>query len=172
LLYNRYMWIIFVFSMFFSACGYMFSGSGNFPAGIKNIYVTMLENRTSETGMENIVTNDLVYEFTKKNAKDTLANSKDRAEAILTGVIYSLGIDTISHKGTITSLERRVKVSISLRLTDQSGKIIWYRENVSAHETYDVVSDKLRTEQNRRAAISALSKRLAERVYNSLTDDF
>jgi len=172
LLSNRYyIWIIVLLGMFFSACGYIFTGSGNFPAGIRSIYVTILENRTSETGMENTFTNDLIYEFTKID-KDALAGSRDKADAILSGVIESLRIETISHKGTLTSLERRVKVSISLQLTDKGGKIIWYRKGISANEAYAVVSDKLKTEQNRRAAVSDLSKRLAERAYNSLTDDF
>lgn len=166
-----YLLIIFLLSGFFSACGYRFTGTGNFPAGVGNIYVTILENRTSETGVENIFTDDLIYEFTK-NDKDALAHSRDKADAILAGVIESLWIETISHKGTHTSRERRVKVSVSLNLTDPNGRIIWYRKGISANEAYEVVADKLATEQNKRLAISALSKRLAERVYNSLTDDF
>lgn len=166
-----YSWTIILLGLFFSACGYRFTGSGNFPAGIRNIYVTMLENRTIETGMENTFTNDLIYEFTKID-KEALAGSRDKAEAILAGVIDSLRIETISHKGTHTALERRVKVSISLQLTDQGGNIIWYKKGIAENEAYAVLPDKLKTEQNKRAAISALSKRLAERVYNSLTDDF
>lgn len=172
MLTNRYaLWSVVLLGMLFSACGYMFTGSGNFPADIRSIYVTILENRTSETGMENTFTNDLIYEFTK-NDKAALANSKDKADAILAGVIESLRIETISHRGTLTSIERRVQVSISLRLTDQTGKIIWFREGIVANETYNVVSDKLGTEQNRRTAIADLSKRLAEKIYNGLTDDF
>jgi hypothetical protein len=51
--------------MFLSSCGYRFVGSGSFPAGIKSVSIPILENRTSETGMENIITNDLIYEVTR-----------------------------------------------------------------------------------------------------------
>ena len=70
------------------------------------------------------------------------------------------------------SRERRVTVTVDLKLTNPEGRLIWSAIGVSANEAYDVMSDKLATEQNRRNAISVLSKRLAERVYSRLTDDF
>ncbi|MBW2568167.1 MAG: hypothetical protein JRD93_01845 [Deltaproteobacteria bacterium] len=168
---GKIIWIIFAilwFLAFFSACGYKFTGGGSLPHGIKTVYIVMLENHTSETGAENIFTNDLIYEFTKNNA----VASKDQADAYLSGVIKSMSIETISHAGTQTSLERRVKMAVDLKLTDTNGKVIWIGKDVSEDKEYDVISDKLATEQNRRDAISALSKRLAEKVHNRLTEDF
>jgi len=98
--------------MIVSACGYKFAGGGSFPAGIKSICVVTLENRTSETGAENIFTNDLIYEVTRGN-KIFLTN-KDKAEALLSGVIKSMDIKTISHKGTHSSLERRVTIKVDI----------------------------------------------------------
>ena len=120
--------------------------------------------------MENVFTNDIVYEFTR-NRKGALADM-DKADAILLGVIESMSIETISRKGISTSIERRVTVVISLKLKDREGKVIWSAESISAKEAYDVASDKIATEKNRRDAISALSKRVAEKIYNSLTDNF
>ena len=180
MLYNKYrkmwflkrrnIWIIFLFLMIISACGYKFTGGGSFPAGIKSICVVTLQNRTSETGAENIFTNDLIYEVTRDN-KVVLTN-KDKAEALLSGVIKSMNIKTISHKGTHSSLERRVTITVDVKLTDPNGTVIWYANDVSANEAYDVMSDKLATEQKKRNAISALSKRLAEKLYARITDDF
>jgi outer membrane lipopolysaccharide assembly protein LptE/RlpB len=170
LLKRNNIWIIFLLPMFFSACGYRFTGGGSFPAGIRSVCVSTFENRTSETGAENIFTNDLIYEVTRDNK--VVLISKDKAEALLSGVIKSMSIETISRKGTHSSLERRVTVTVDLKLTDPDGNIIWSAKDVSANEAYNVMSDKQATEQNRRNAISALSKRLAERLYVSITDDF
>ena len=156
--------------MSFSACGYRFVGSGSFPAGIKSVCIPILENRTSETGMENILTNDLIYELTRD--KKVSLTSRDQADALLSGVIKSMSIETISRTGTHSSLERRVKVTVDLKLTSPDGRVIWSARGVSANEAYDVMPDKLATQQNRRNAISVLSKRLAERVYGRITDDF
>jgi len=137
---------------------------------VKTVFITILKNHTSETGVENVFTNDLIYEFTRSR-KGALAGM-DRADAILLGVIESMSIETISRKGINTSIERRVTVVVSLKLTDRKGKAIWSAESISAKEVYDVASDKIATEKNRRDAISALSKRVAEKVYNRLTEDF
>lgn len=163
-------WIVFVLLMFSSACGYRFAGSGSFPAGIKSVRISILENRTSETGMENIITNDLIYEVTRD--KKVALTSMDKADALLSGVIRSMSIETISRTGTHSSLERRVTVTVDLKLTGPDGRVIWSARGVSANEAYDVMSDKPATEQNRRDAISVLSKRLAEKVYNRITADF
>ncbi len=163
-------WIVFALLMFSSACGYRFAGSGSFPAGIKSVRISILENRTSETGMENIITNDLIYEVTRD--KKVALTSMDKADALLSGVIKSMSIETISRRGTHSSLERRVTVTVDLKLTGPNGRVIWSARGVSANEAYDVMSDKLATEQNRRDAISVLSKRLAEKAYNRITADF
>ena len=169
---RRNIWIILFLPIFFSACGYRFTGGGSFPAGIKSICVVTLENRTSETGAENIFTNDLIYEVTRDNK--VVLTSKDKAEALLSGIIQSMSIETISRKGAHSSLslERRVTITVDVKLTDPNGKVIWYASDVSANEAYDVMSDKLATEQKRKGAISALSKRLAEKLYARITDDF
>ena len=163
---GKIIWIVFAilcFLAFLSACGYKFAGGGALPSGINSVCVTILENRTSEIGVENTFTSDLIYEFTR-NGK--IANI-DKADALLSGVIKSMSIETISHSGAHTSLERRVKFTLDLKLTDQNGRILWSK-GISGNEA----SDKLSTEQNRHNAISTLSTRLAEKVYNSLTEDF
>ena len=169
---GKIIWIVFAilwFLAFLSACGYRFAGGGTLPSGIKSVCVTILENRTSEIGVENTFTNDLIYEFTR-NGKIA---SIDKADALLSGVVKSMSIETISRSGAHTSIERRVTVTLDLKLTDNDGRIIWSVKGVSGNEAYKVVSDnKLSTEQNRRSAISTLSERLAEKVYNSLTEDF
>ena len=168
----KIIWIVFAilwFLAFLSACGYRFAGGGTLPSGIKSVCVTILANRTSETGVENTFTNDLIYEFTR-NGKIA---SIDKADALLSGVVKSMSIETISRSGAHTSIERRVTVTLDLKLTDNDGRIIWSVKGVSGNEAYKVVSDnKLSTEQNRRNAISTLSERLAEKIYNSLTENF
>ncbi len=163
-------WIAFVLLMFSSACGYRFAGSGSFPAGIKSVSIPIFENRTSETGMENTLTNALIYEVTR--GKKVALTSMDKADALLSGVIKSMSIETISRKSTHSPLERRVTVTVDLKLTDPSGRVIRSVKGVSESEAYDVMPDKPATEQKRRDAISVLSKRLAEKAYNRITADF
>jgi len=155
-----------------SGCGYRFAGTGDFPGGVKNIFIPILENRTSESRLEKLVTDDLIYEFTK-NRKDILAGSIDNADAVLYGIIHSISIETISRDDPNTSSERSVKLSAEMKLVVPEGRVIWRVKGITADEAYNVVpDDKHRTVQNRREAISKLSQRLAEKIYTRMTDNF
>jgi len=161
---------MFILLLLFSGCGYTFTGGGNFPADIKSICVNTLKNRSSETGIENIITNDIIYEITRSGRLEL--TKKETADAVLDGEVESLKVYSISRRGSHTSLERRVQVSIALTLTDKNNRIIWSVKGFTDDETYEVTSDKLSTEHKKRDAISKLSERMAEKIFNRLTDNF
>lgn len=151
-----------------TACGYRFSGSGDLPTGVSAVFITIFENRTLETGIENVVTEDIIHVFVRNNR----AASRENADAILSGVVRAVKTETISRAGQHTAIERRVTVSVDLRLTDVDGREIWSAKSVSASEAYEVASNKLETEQNKHEAISVLSRRLSEKIYHRLTSNF
>ncbi len=159
-----------LFGFVFIACGYKFAGSGTFPGGVRSIYVTIFENRTRETGIEKIFTDDLIDEFIRKS-EDVLAGRRENAEAILSGVISGMSIETIFHTGTDTSDEREVTIGVSIKLRNLQKKILWANV-VLESQTYPVGLTRLETEQNLRDAIIRLSERLAEKAFNRLTSDF
>jgi outer membrane lipopolysaccharide assembly protein LptE/RlpB len=167
---KKYTWIIIWLGSLFSACGYQFAGGGSLPSGLTSVSIEMFQNRTAETGVETIITNDLIYEFSRHDL--AIVTGTNKADAILTGVIRSISERTISHTGEYTSNERRVEVKVDLNLTGQSGGVIWSSKSVSEDEAYKVMPEKQSTERNKRAAIKKLSKRLAETIFNELTADF
>ena len=85
---RKYAWAIILLWSLFSACGYRFAGSASLPSGIKTISVKMFENRSAETGVENVITNDLIYEFTRH--EQVVLVGADMADAILAGVVKSM----------------------------------------------------------------------------------
>ena len=167
---KKYAWAIILLGWLCSACGYQFSGGGSLPSGITSVSIEMFKNRTAETGVETIITNDLIYEFTRH--EQMIVTGSDKADAILTGVVKSISERTISHKGEYTSDERRVKLNLDLQLTNKSGGVIWSAKSVSDNEAYKVMSNKQSTERNKRDAIKELSKRLSENIFNNLTANF
>lgn len=155
-----------------AGCGYHFKGVGLMPpAGVRTIAITVLENRTSESGIETIFTGDLAYEFTRSKVLDVV--DKDTADAVLGGIISSMAVDTISHTASYMSDERRVTITLDLSLRRSDGEVIWSDRALSGREAFKVSSDnKLETESKRRAAIEALSKRLAEKIHNRILEGF
>ena len=153
------------------ACSYRFAGGGVFPSGVETIFINDFENRTADTGIESIVTNQVIFEFSRRN-KNSLAPNIDIADAVMYGVISKQTIRTISARGQDSANERRVTLWVNFKLEKPNGNIVWVADNMSDNEAYNVAEAKLETEQNRRDAIAVLSGRLAERAYSRLTDDF
>jgi len=164
-------WLSTVISITLISCGYRFPGTGAFPEGVNHIFVEVLENKTSESGIENTVTRNLIDEFILRE-KGSLVGNIDDADSILSGVVARIAFHTIVSRGKDSARERRVTVWISLKLSDLDGNVIWAAKNLSENQAYNVVDDKNETELNKRAAIDLASQRIAERALNRLTDGF
>ncbi|NOY69686.1 MAG: LptE family protein [Deltaproteobacteria bacterium] len=157
------------------SCGYRFSTQASLAGNVKRLCIATLENRTAISGLETIMTNDLIYEFTRSGS--AAITDKKTADAVLTGTIRSATSETISHQSSHTSLERRITMVMDLRMTGKDGKIYWAENGLSDFEEYRMASDKLSTdklatEQNIKSAVKTLSKRLAQRIYYQMTNNF
>ena len=153
-----------------TACGYRFSGGGVLPGGVERVSVGIFENKSAETGVEGIIGNDIIYEFTRNGKAFTYQH--EAGDAVLSGTVLSVTTRSISRQSVHNAQEQRVTVTISLKMADSKGVIIWQAPHISENEEYVVAEDKGTTEQNKRAAIVKLSRRLAERVYDQMTDNF
>ena len=158
--------------LLFYACGYRFAGSGSFPGDVETIFIEVIENRTSKIGVERIVTNQLIFEFSKQR-ESSLVSKLNEADAVIKGSINSVRTQTISRLGTEVANEREVVMTVDLRLIkNDGGAVIWAANGMSDREAYDVDNDKIQTDRNEADAIRRLSERLSERIFNRLTDDF
>ncbi len=163
--------LLFLCAILACACGYRFAGSGGFPANVEKIFIEIFENRTSKAGIERVVTNQLIFEFTRQREKSLASAPKD-ADATLKGVIQSIRTRTISRVGTEVASEREVVMTLDLRLIKQNGEVVWTAKGLSGRQAYDVSDLKLENDRNESAAIATLSERISERIFSRLTDDF
>ncbi len=167
---RRLLWTIGLILASTAACGYHFSGGGELPEGIQRLNISVFENRSGETGIETLVTNDIVNQFIRFDTVELV--EKGRADAILTGTIRSARIRTISHISPSRPAERRITLYLEIALKTPEGRVIWSAHDISASDSYDMSTEKRRTEQYKKSAIAKLSERLAERIYYRLTDEF
>jgi len=153
-------------------CGYRFAGSGAYPGGVETIFVEVMENRSSKTGVERIVTNQIIFEFTRQR-EGSLSNAPETADAVLKGVIVAIRTQTISRVGQEVANERQAVMTLDMKLVKMGGEVIWAVKGLIDREAYDVSEgSKIETDQNEALAIARMSERLSERVYSRLTDDF
>lgn len=159
-----------LFLVLATACGYHFSGGGKLPGGIQTVNIRIFENQSGETGIETLLTNDIVNQFLRFDTVRIV--EKDRAEAILTGTIKSARIRTIAHESPGRSTERRITLHLDVRLQSPDGRRIWSASDIASGDSFEVAAEKHRTEQNKKSAIANISERLAERIYYRLTGEF
>ena len=155
---------------FNAACGYRLSGSGDLPGNVETMAIGAFENRTGESGIEATITNNIIFEFTRRG-KVTLTE-KASADAVLTGVIRSAVSQTVSRRSRNTTAERRITITVDVRMVRPSGELLWTGKGISEYEAYAVTSDKIRTEQNKKSAVANLSRQMAQRIYYQIISGF
>lgn len=153
-----------------AGCGYRFSG-GSFPGGSETIYVELFGNRTNVILIESALTNDVINEITRLRRSSLVKRRRD-ADAVLSGTITSISVATVSRTTTITANERRVTITVVASLTGKDGSELW-RRTLTDNEVFAVdPDDRQRTDLNRLEALERASSKLAQRIYNGLTEDF
>ena len=153
-----------------AGCGYQFAGMQRSPFDIRHISVLMFDNKTSEIGVESVLANDLIAEVTR-DGRMILAET-DRADAVFSGVVRSMDISTISREKGYAAAERRVNITVDVRLTDNDQNLLWSRMGIGAWETYLVAEDKLATEYNQKIAIAEVSRKIVQDIYQQLNQSF
>jgi outer membrane lipopolysaccharide assembly protein LptE/RlpB len=154
-----------------TACGYKFQGSGKMPEGVESIFVQTFENKTGEAGLETTVTSAVVLEFTKRN-KSAVAASASEADVVMKGVIRSLDVQTVSSRKKDAAGERRVTLRLDIQMLRADGRVVWAAKGITDNDTYSVTDDKFLNERKQAQTVALVAVRIAERVYNRLTDDF
>ena len=154
-----------------TSCGYRFAGSGGPPQGIERIYIQLLDNKTTEPGVDVLITNELKNEFIQKYRGVLI--DREHEEAVLSGAVVGIRTETVARRGALTSLERRVYMTIDLTLKSSGNERIWFAKGITTSDTYTVISgDKEGTEQNKRRVLRDLARRIAEISFHRLSDDF
>lgn len=154
-----------------AGCGYRLAGGGSLPAGVTTLCITIFENRSSESGIENKLVSDLIAEFTRNG--QTIVDDPAKAQGILGGVVKSVSVESVSASSDQTTLESRVIVVADVVLKNVEGEEIWSADNLRERQAYETNrGDKQMEEQSRREALTTLSRRFAETVYGRMTENF
>ncbi len=158
--------------VFVSGCGYTFTGgSTKLPTGVQKIGVELVKNNTTDAGVENVFTNDLISQCTRNNFYASIDSGE--ADAVLRCTIKKFISVPIAHRPDSTSFERRVTAVIDVILSDTKGNVIKHFDNMNESEEYLAdVNDKISTDENRYQAIYKISKDFAEKVIERMSEDF
>lgn len=116
-------------------CGYYsFSGS-SLPPHIRSIAVPLFENKTTEFGAREDLTDALINEFTKDNSLKVV--DRRSADSIIEGTIVTIREQAGAYNAQEQVKEIRVYVTVQAKFEDlKKNKIIW-EEQMSQWGTYN-----------------------------------
>ena len=161
-----------LFLFFISGCGYGFRGTvNNLPPDIQAVSIPVFVNESSEPGVEVVFANALIYEFNRSQILQVVSESQ--AQAQINGKIRSIAIDPVIYASLTQALERKVTITLDIicRRSDNQ-KILWQNQNLSRYEVYPVTTDPNQTQLNKEEAIKKIAKDLAEKIHNSILENF
>ena len=155
-----------------AGCGYGFSGTVSYlPRELKTVAIPFPANRTGEPNIEIQITQALIREFNR--SKLLLLSSSGRADVVLEGEVKSLTEGAVAYEDIRTALQRRVTVTVSMKLVGTADqRIYWRNQTLSEGQDFDVGSDPTSTENNREEALNILTRNLAEKVHDSIFENF
>lgn len=117
-----------------SHCGYYsFSGS-SLPPNIRTIAIPMFENRTTEFGVREDITDALIYEFTQDNSLKVV--DQRSADSIIEGTISTIREQAGAYNQQEQVKEIRIYVTVQAKFEDLKNKKVMWEEQISQWGTY------------------------------------
>lgn len=158
----------FVVLAFFSGCGYHIAGKGGeMPGGITSVSIPVFTNKTLKPDIESIITSAFASEFV------TAVRVEDDSPSRMEGTIMSYDLTAVSFTKSDVNQEYRLTVTISLKIYDADGKVIWSDDGISDYEDFTVnTNDVSATRDREAAALRKLSRDTARLVKERMLEKF
>lgn len=120
-----------------SGCGYTFRGGGTvLPPDVKNIYIPIVQNNSTELGLGDTVTESLREEFDSYGVV-TVVDSQSEADAILTAKILNIKRNTRTvTSNTQSALQVETQLNLSAQLARVNGQVLWSDDTISVNQTF------------------------------------
>ena len=155
-----------------SGCGYHHTGVSGLPPALagKRIAVATFANKGYRANMGAILTGSLIDEFARRTGG--LVVSENDAELKLDGTILTYTTTAISFTAADTVKEYRAAVTAECSLTERgSGKVVW-KGTETQWQDYPVNADVALQQNSENAAIREISRKIAQQVYQDVSDGF
>ncbi|MCF8042993.1 MAG: hypothetical protein K9K65_11425 [Desulfarculaceae bacterium] len=163
---------ILILAVLVAACGYQFRGKqNNLPSDVKSIAIPVFKNKTNEIRIEQIFTDAVILQFNRSQMVRVVSTSN--ADAVLTGTVERVQINDVALTANDSSRQRRITVWVAAKLTrTRDGKVLWQNKSLWQNETYSVSTSPTATDSNKRVALTALARVMAQTLHDSVFENF
>jgi outer membrane lipopolysaccharide assembly protein LptE/RlpB len=157
-------------SLGFGGCGYSLRTS--MPAGIKSIHVPVLENKTSEPGIEDFITQALTQAVVQ-SGRVRIAPSAREADASLEGsiVVYRLTSLSFDRGANVTSY--RLIIGLALTFKDlKQNKVLWKQDRIEERADFQVAGQVTQTLAREEQAVQRAAVDVARAIVSFAFEGF
>lgn len=120
-------------------CNYTFAGGGGLPSHIETVYIPPVENRTTQFGLTQQFTEELLEAVRRRLGAQLAAESE--ADATIVAEISRYNDSAMNFEGVedvgAAVFQRRVSISADVQIIDRSkNEIIWNGAGISGQGEY------------------------------------
>jgi len=158
-----------VTSVLVAACGYSFRGT--LPSHVHTIAVPMFGNRTSEPGVEAILTRSIVQALAT-NGRLQVVRPAD-ADAILDGEVTSYAVSPIAFDEALNVQQYRLVVVLNLRMRDvRRNAVLFQQSGITEQADFRVVGPVSATIAREETALTQAASEIARSIVSLAIDRF
>ena len=156
-----------------AGCGYHVGGHADLmPKSIKTIAIPAFGNSTTRSRLPVMLTSDLTREFNTRTRYRIVADPNE-ADAVLHGsVVNFTNYPTIFDPASGRATGVQVIVNVQLKLTDRSGKVLFYRPSAEFRERYEITTNPQAYFDESDTALARLSQDVARSIVTAILEDF
>lgn len=156
------------------ACGYHTAGhTVQVPESIETIAIPAFKNDSNTYRIEQMLTADVVREFTTRTRYQILHEASDDADATLQGTVLSTSATPLAYDtNTGRAASVLVVVSISVKMIDRHGKVLYQNPQYLFREQYELSQDLTTFFQEDSPALHRLSRDFGRTLVSNLLEGF
>ena len=162
-----------LFGLLLAGCGYHSPQAGDSWVGgdARILYVDLFDNRASEPYLENYITDQVVFQFSRSRMV-SITEKPANAEVVLSGTVEDFDTKAIAYnrEDRITEYRARITVVAKLKRT-RDGQILW-QDRLTSSEDFPAAVDKNLQLEVQDLAAREVSRRLGEDLYAQMFNAF
>ena len=156
-------------ALMLDGCGYSFRGT--LPSHVRTVGVPVFRNRTTQPGVEAIVTRAIVQAFAT-NGRLRVVRPAD-ADAILEGEVMGYGVGPIAFDQTLNVQEYRLVMTLNLTMRDvRRNTVLFQQSNVTEQADFRVVGSVSTTIAEEETALTLAAGEIARSIVSLAIDRF
>jgi outer membrane lipopolysaccharide assembly protein LptE/RlpB len=157
-----------------ASCGYQTAGKAvRIPPDVRTISIPIFVNQTKTYRIEQIITNDVVHEFSSRTRYHIVSSPGDDVDATLQGTVLTSDVAPSTYDSqTGRATTALVTVTASVKLVDRHNKVLFENDNYTFRDQYELSADPASFFEEDSMAVRRLSADFARTLVSNILEAF